>query len=387
MAIIDNTLASRVDTFDPATPLKQAAVLQAAQVEQQQQQFKLMQAEVGAEARGLQPFVNSQEFPQRWSQSIDRLAAKGVLPPQTAEQWRNKPSPLMLKSIIAQTEDPTLSFRKEEAVRDQGNTDRNFGLKEREISREQGNVDRTFGLKQSEITREQANTEADRSLRERVLTKKDVPSGFEPNPEGGLKPIKGGPNDPDYLRTKSDRQNAPSGYLWNDPADPSKGMKAIPGGPGEKVDAEVAGRLGLAKHFLKQLPDIREDVEAGKATGGFDAAKAWAGIGKPGQIRRRIDSGAEALLRMLTGAGMNKEEAADYVRRYRLSPTDTSDTVIDKLAQLEGELNSVGETVGKGRGGWDAVRTTGPTGPTRELQVDADGWATVDGVKIRAKAK
>ncbi len=374
MAIIDNTLAAQVPQFDAATPLAQAANIKKLQIDQQQEQFKLMQAEVGAAARGLLPFVNTPEFPQRWTEVTDGLAQRGVLPPQMHEQLRNKPSVLMLKSIIQSTEDPALSFRKQEAGREQANTDRGFGLKEREI------------------VRDQENTVADRALKERALGiqekvagRKELPSGFEYAPNGSLRPQKGGPADPDYLRTKSDRQNAPSGYVWNDPADPTKGMKAIPGGPGEKVDAEVAGRLGLAKHFLKQLPEIMEDVNAGKATGGFDAAKAWAGIGKPGQIRRRIDSGAEALLRMLTGAGMNNAEAADYVRRYRLSPTDSAETVIDKLTQLEGELNSVGETVGKGRGGWENVRTTGPTGPTRELTVDKDGWASVDGVKIRVK--
>jgi hypothetical protein len=41
--------------------------------------------------------------------------------------------------MIAQTEDPTLSFRKEEAARDQKNTDRSFGL-------QKTNADRNYGL-------------------------------------------------------------------------------------------------------------------------------------------------------------------------------------------------------------------------------------------------
>ena len=222
---------------------------------------------------------------------------------------------------------------------------RDFAFRQQESQRAQSNADRTFGQTQSYQNRSL-------DIQEENAKRKDIPTGFEANPAGGVRPISGGPADPNYLRTKPDtRQSAPSGYIWNDPTDPSKGMRAIPGGPGEKVDAEVAGRLGLAKHFLGQLPQIREAVAKGDATGGFDAAKAWAGVGKPGQIRRQMDSGAEALLRMLTGAGMNKEEAGEYTRRYKLSPTDTSATVLDKLTQLEGELNSVGETVGRGRGG------------------------------------
>lgn len=185
-----------------------------------------------------------------------------------------------------------------------------------------------------------------------AVAQTEAPTGFERDPNGGLRPIAGGPADPAYLRQKGDRQNAPSGYLWNDPNDPSKGLTAIPGGPGEKVDAEVAGRLGLARSFLGQLPEIKRRVAEGGITGPIDAGQAYFGMGSPGEIRRQMDSGAEALLRMLTGAGMNKEEAAQYVRRYQFSPTDKAETVLSKLNQLERELNSVGETVGKGRGGW-----------------------------------
>lgn len=196
----------------------------------------------------------------------------------------------------------------------------------------------------------------------------DLPSGFQrDSATGGMRPIPGGPADPAYLRTKGDRQNAPSGYKWVDPENPSAGMTPIPGGPGEKVDAEVAGRLGLARSFLGQLPDIRKRVEAGEITGPLDAGMAKLGMGGPGEIRRQMDSGAEALLRMLTGAGMNMEEAKEYTRRYRFDPTDNSKTVGSKLNQLERELNSVGETVGKGRGGWQSpIATPKPSGPVAD---------------------
>lgn len=202
-----------------------------------------------------------------------------------------------------------------------------------------------------------------------------IPAGFQADAEsGGLKPIPGGPADPAYLRTKGDRQNAPSGYRWVNPEKPNEGMVPIPGGPGEKVDAEVAGRLGLARSFLAQLPEIRKRVEAGEITGPIDAGMAKLGMGGPGEIRRQMDSGAEALLRMLTGAGMNMEEAKDYTRRYRFDPTDNSKTVVSKLTQLERELNSVGETIGKGRGGW--------TPPGAQSQPQATGGnVTSSGVK------
>jgi hypothetical protein len=63
MSIIDNTLAAQVPQFDPATPLKQAAQLQAADTENRQAQFKQAQLEIGSEARGLAAVQNSPEFP------------------------------------------------------------------------------------------------------------------------------------------------------------------------------------------------------------------------------------------------------------------------------------------------------------------------------------
>lgn len=205
------------------------------------------------------------------------------------------------------------------------------------------------------LVRERADGKVDTLADYSKDEERKPPSGFEKRPDGTLAYIKGGPADPKYLREKGEKNAAPSGYRWVDPEDPDKGLIAIPGGPGEKVDAEVAARLGLAKSFLAQLPDIRKRIVAGEVTGPIDALTAKIGIGGPGEIRRQVDSGAEALLRMLTGAGMNKDEAADYTRRYKVSPIDTVESLTSKMDQLERELNSVGETVGRGRGGWESV--------------------------------
>lgn len=139
MAIIDNTIAGQMPSFDPATPLMHAAQIQKEQAGAQAEQFKIRQAEIGSEARGLQPYVNTPEFPARWAETADRMLQKGLLDPQTHQRVRNTPSPLMLKQMIAQTEDPTLSFQKDEAKRNQGNTDRSFDLQ-----KTQG--DRSYGL-------------------------------------------------------------------------------------------------------------------------------------------------------------------------------------------------------------------------------------------------
>jgi hypothetical protein len=185
MAIIDNTLAAQVPQFNPATPLAQAAQIQNAQAEAQANQFKQNQTEMGAEMRSLQPFVNTPEFPAKWAQAADRLRQRGVIDDQMHEQWANAPSPLLMKSIIAKTEDPALSFRKDEAKREQGNTDRSFGL-------QKTNADRTYGL---------AVRAADR-------LDDPTPDGFEANPlaktdatQPKYMPLSGGPNDPNYLQS------------------------------------------------------------------------------------------------------------------------------------------------------------------------------------------
>jgi hypothetical protein len=174
MAIIDNTLAAQTPQFNPAAPLMQAAKIQEAQTQERAAQFKQAQMEIGSEARGLTPFVNTPEFPAKWAETADRMLQKGLMDPQTHQQWRNTPSPLLLKQMIAQTEDPTLSFRKEEAQREQKNSDRSYGLQVRTANR----------------------------------LDDPTPDNFEKNPDYGkaadapqYRPISGGPTDPSYLQT------------------------------------------------------------------------------------------------------------------------------------------------------------------------------------------
>lgn len=261
------------------------------------------------------------------------------------------------------------AFRQTEAQRAQGNADRSYGLQKRTADRADDPTPAGFQKSAAGGLEPIPGGPADTGYLAKKTGITAVPEGFQRSASGGLEPIPGGPNDPAYLRLKGDRQNAPSGYQWNDPNNPSAGMTAIPGGPGEKVDAEVAGRLGLAKSFLGQLPEIRKRIDAGEATGPIDGLLGKAGYGGPGELRRQIDSGAEALLRMLTGAGMNKEEAAEYTRRYKMHPLDSAETLKSKMGQLEQELNSVGETVGKGRGGWSP-----PAAKTESAKQDPQGF-------------
>ncbi len=328
MSLIDNTLASQVPTFDPATPLAQAAKLQAADQEIKQAQYKQMQTEIGSEARGLQPFVNTPEFPAKWAETADRMLEKGLLTPQAHQQWRNTPSPLLLKQMIAQTEDPTLTFRKQEAQREQGNTDRSFGL-------QKVNADRTYGL---------AVRAADRADDE-------TPDNFTANPDfgkvaGAPKYVPIGPADPNYLQsvaTAKARAAAsvpPEGYEENPAAKTDQSApKFIPqsGGPNDPATVQT---LAAAKAKIPRIVAPGEaivDIGSGKETyrnapaggaGGLTPealeirARQWnkgdyegatKNVGRGAQGSATLEAISNKAAELLTNSGMTPEDAAAHV--------------------------------------------------------------------------
>ena len=151
-----------------------------------------------------------------------------------------------------------------------------------------------------------------------------------------------------------------------DPNNPGA-IKPIPGGPGTQLPAEVAGRIGLADSFMQDYPKLRQSISNGDVTGAFDRGMAGNNSSSPqAQIMRQIQSGTDALQRMLTGAGMPASEAEGYARRYLPTYTDDAASMTQKIDQLKKELLSVRETVMRGRGGAssDAPAGGGNTGST-----------------------
>lgn len=146
-------------------------------------------------------------------------------------------------------------------------------------------------------------------------------------------------------------EKLPTGFRWKNPEQKELGVEPIPGGPGEQVPAELAARVGMADNFLSQLPKIKADVAAGKVTGLVDKTGAATGYGGGAQTYRQIQSGVDALTRMLSGAGMNITEAEQYARRYLPTYADDSQSMLTKLEQLEAELLSTKEMTMRGRGG------------------------------------
>jgi hypothetical protein len=184
MAVIDNTLAAQVPTFNPATPLAEAAQLQSADTANRVAAFKQAQLEIGSEARGLQTYVNTPEFAQKWGEAADRMYQKGLLNEQGYKQWRNTPSPLLLKSMIAATSDPTLDFRREQAGIENARADRELALKEK--------------------------------VANATLEGGKIPAGFQRGSDGSLAPIKGGPADPEYIQKTNEVKTKPRNMSISD---------------------------------------------------------------------------------------------------------------------------------------------------------------------------
>ncbi|WP_445215461.1 hypothetical protein ACKWRH_23565 [Bradyrhizobium sp. Pa8] len=157
----------------------------------------------------------------------------------------------------------------------------------------------------------------------------------------------------------------PPNHRWKDPNDKSQGVVPIPGSEADKIGDEIVARVGLGKSFMSTLPDLRARVARGDVgiENPANHAQAIANIGVPGETKRMLDTGAEALIRMLTGAGMSKEEAAQNAQQYRITPRDTTFTINSKISALERHLNHIGELLGRSRGGGNLLAA--PAAPDR----------------------
>jgi len=173
----------------------------------------------------------------------------------------------------------------------------------------------------------------------------------------------GGPSD-------KDRYGKPQpGERWKDPNNKALGVEPVPGGQHAKIGDEIVGRVGLAQSFLSTLPEIRQRIDRGDV-GLVDSmgqsnvknhGMAMSGLGTPGETKRMMDAGAEALIRMLTGAGMSKEEATQNAEQYRLRAKDTAFVIKSKMDALERHFQHIGAVIGQGRGGQNPL--TAPSAP------------------------
>ncbi len=159
----------------------------------------------------------------------------------------------------------------------------------------------------------------------------------------------------DYELLGEDPNKPPANFEWT-PG--QRRLRPIEGGPGEQISAEVAARVGLAKAAAPGFADIRKALNDGYFDSAVGKIQVATGTGQGAALWRRMEAGREALIRGLTGAGMNLDEVGRSLQSYGLSSTDSSDTVRDKLNMLEWSLDNINYIVRLGRG--ESVKPTRP---------------------------
>ena len=118
---------------------------------------------------------------------------------------------------------------------------------------------------------------------------------------------------------------------------------------------EIGARTAMGEGFTSNYEDIKERVKkfySGKI--GEQAVRRgqmFFNTGEGGKLWADVETGKEALVRTLTGAGMAQAEAENQASRYGLSPYDTEFDALQKIERLKRDLNNVarGAYSAKGR--------------------------------------
>lgn len=145
----------------------------------------------------------------------------------------------------------------------------------------------------------------------------------------------GQPNQPYRFNIKQNKPEAVGGTM---------------GGQLQTIPAEVAAKLGLADEFNRNLPTIKNVITSGGLSGWMDQGQAkMIGRGDSGEALRHWRSGSEALVRMLTGAGMSVQEAQRQVAQYEPAYNDDDNTLLSKLNGLTANVNAAAKAIQEGR--------------------------------------
>jgi hypothetical protein len=186
-------------------------------------------------------------------------------------------------------------------------------------------------------------------MKRRALEAKDAPFVFTKEGVGNKSTGEFRPHQAEF----ADPGDLDKGYRWRmkdgkKDLDPSGRPIAepIPGGKAESVSSETAARVGLADKFAKDMPDLEKEIIQGT----LNSVDFQLGRGKAAEVYRRIEDGAEALVRNLTGAGMNETEAKAYAERFLPGRFDMPSTKLEKLRNLGRNLQAVRNRVLVGRG-------------------------------------
>jgi hypothetical protein len=151
----------------------------------------------------------------------------------------------------------------------------------------------------------------------------------------------------------------PSGYRWSQTR-PGE-LEAIAGGPQSKLPADVAGKVGMMRVAVGNMPRIREiflgqegeaDPKTGKPTrkgANVRLIPYYATAGEIGHGIRLTTGAIESVLRAASGAAVPEQEVTRYQSLFLPSPYDTEITKARKLDELENWIGTMLSTIQEGR--------------------------------------
>jgi hypothetical protein len=149
------------------------------------------------------------------------------------------------------------------------------------------------------------------------------------------------------------------------------------------LPAEVSARIELGRAFKRNVPSIKERI--GKFTP-TDYADLAVGRGKAAEVWRDIESGREALVRQLTGAGMSQSEADNQGARYAISATDMPETMLSKINGLVRDLDATEKGAIEGKTGEMARDYNSPTPPPNTKATRPPGLNDAEALREAKKA-
>ena len=201
----------------------------------------------------------------------------------------------------------------------------------------------------------------DARAREQIAAGK-VPSGYRQGPDGTLVAIPGGPADPGNKPLTEDQAKATGWLVQAENA--WKNMRAVGlGKDGKPTDAAKPGRIETA--LSAAIP-----FGAGEA-----AANSWRSADRQ-KFLQASSSLSEALLRAATGAGVNKDEAAQKVRELTPVWGDKDENIQQKLDSIPLYLESLKVRSGPGAPRAAGVLAQKPAAASKSAPptTNAKGW-------------
>jgi hypothetical protein len=116
------------------------------------------------------------------------------------------------------------------------------------------------------------------------------------------------------------------------------------------VPSETGAKVALGELYQQNAPVVEAAVAAGDMTGPWDIiASQYLGRGPGADPYNKLLQGTEALVRQLTGAGMQLAEAKRNASQYEPSFFDTPETMADKLKNLSAALGATAAGATQGR--------------------------------------